>query len=149
MSVEILSTVETSCTTNPQQIAVTESGVTVDRLAVQFSLNKQFKQPRLVDCRTGVVNKLDRRRRRRRVLLTTRSTCRGEIHKVRSLDIHKCHSLNSLIKQCGIGGRQPPCMPKPVVSIQYRLVTDGRTDGRTDGHMMTANTALAWRRAVK
>jgi len=36
------------------------------------------KQPRLVDCRTGVVNKLDRRRRRR-VLLTTRSTCRGEI----------------------------------------------------------------------
>jgi len=26
---------------------------------------------------------------------------------------------------------------------------DGRTDGRTDGHMMTANTALAWRRAVK
>ena len=34
------------------------------------------KQPRLVDCRIGVVNKLDRRRRRR-VLLTTRSTRRG------------------------------------------------------------------------
>ena len=72
MSVEILSTVETSCTTNPQQIAAMESGVTVDRLAVQFSLNKQFKQPRLVDRRIGVFNKLDRRRRRRRrVLLTT------------------------------------------------------------------------------
>ena len=38
------------------------------------------KQPRLVDCRIGVVNKLDRPRRRRRVLLTTtRLTCRGEI----------------------------------------------------------------------
>jgi len=34
------------------------------------------KQPRLVDCRIGVVNKLGRRRRRR-VLLTTRSTRRG------------------------------------------------------------------------
>ena len=32
------------------------------------------KQPRLVDCRIGVVNKLDRR-----VLLTTRSTCRGDV----------------------------------------------------------------------
>ena len=38
------------------------------------------KQPRLVDCRIGVVNKLDRPRRRRRVsLTTTRLTCRGEI----------------------------------------------------------------------
>jgi len=36
-----------------------------------------------------------------------------------------------------------------VVSIQYRLVTDGQTDGRTDGHTMTAYTALAQRRAVK
>ena len=38
-----------------------------------------YKQSRLVDCRIGVVNKLDRWRRRRRALLTTRSTCRGEI----------------------------------------------------------------------
>ena len=34
-------------------------------------------QPRLVDCRTGVINRIDRRR----VLLTTRSTCRGEVFK--------------------------------------------------------------------
>ena len=39
----------------------------------------------------------------------------------------------------------------PVVSIQYRLVTqpDGRTDRDRDRHTSTANTALAWRRAVK
>ena len=34
---------------------------------------------------------------------------------------------------------------RPVVSIQYRLVTEGRTDR----HMTTAYIALAWRRAVK
>jgi len=51
MSVEILSTLETSRTKNPQQIEVMElegcSGST-------FS-----KQPRLVHCRIGVVNELD------------------------------------------------------------------------------------------
>jgi len=68
VSVKILLTVETSCTTNAQQIEVMElEGCSCS------------KQPRLVDCRTGVINKLDRRRRRRRVLLTTRSTCRGAI----------------------------------------------------------------------
>ena len=41
------------------------------------------KQVLLVDCRIGVVNKLDRQRRRR-MLLTARSTCRGEIFYVRS-----------------------------------------------------------------
>jgi len=69
--IKILSTVETSCTTNPQQIAAME--------LEGYSWSTCSKQPRLVDCRIGVVNKLDRRRRRRRVLLTTRSTCRGEI----------------------------------------------------------------------
>jgi len=45
------------------------------------------KQPRLIDCRSiGVVNKLDRRRRLRRVLLTSRSTCRGHIFKIWSLE---------------------------------------------------------------
>ena len=38
---------------------------------------------------------------------------------------------------------------RPAVSIQYQLVTDGRTDGWTDGHMMTAYTTLAYRRTVK
>jgi len=70
VSVNILSTVERSCTTNPQQIAV---------LVLEgYSWPTCSKQPRLVDCPIGVVNKLHRRRRRR-VLLTTRSTCRGEI----------------------------------------------------------------------
>jgi len=67
MSVKILSTVEQVV----QQIAV---------MALEgYSRPICSKQPRLADCRIGVVNKLDRRRRRRRVLLTTRSTCRGEI----------------------------------------------------------------------
>ena len=80
MSVKILSTVETSCTTNPQQIAAMELK------GYRPSWPTCSKQPRLTDCRIGVVNKLDRRRRRRRrVLLTTRSTCRGEIFEVRSL----------------------------------------------------------------
>ena len=42
-----------------------------------YSWSTCNKEPRLVDCRIGVVNKLDRRRRPD--LLTTRSTCRGEI----------------------------------------------------------------------
>ena len=49
----ILSTVQTSCTTIPQQIAVME-------LEDCSSLTSS-KQPRLVDCRIGVVNKLYRR----------------------------------------------------------------------------------------
>jgi len=77
-AVKLLSTIETSCTTNPQQNAVM-------KLEGCSSLTCS-KQPRLVDCRIGVVNKLDRRRRRRRrVLLTARSTWRCEIFKVRSL----------------------------------------------------------------
>ena len=40
---------------------------------------------------------------------------------------------NFFITQCGIGGRKPMCQKssiRPVVSIKYRLVTDGRTDTR-------------------
>ena len=63
---------------NPQQIAMME--------LEGYSWLTCSKQSRLVDCRTDVVNKLEcRRRRRRRELLTTRSTCRGEIFEVRSL----------------------------------------------------------------
>jgi len=68
MSVEILSTVETSCTTNQQQLAVME--------LEGYSWSTCSKQPRLIDRRIGVVYKLDRRR----VLLT----CRGEIFLVRT-----------------------------------------------------------------
>ena len=55
-------------------------------------------------------------------------------------------TVNFLNAQSGLGGRKPPCQKQtyPVVSIQYRLVTDG--------HMMTANmhrVISAQRRAVK
>jgi len=66
-----LVTCKNKFTTNPEQIAVME--------LEGYSWLTSSKQPRLVDCRIGVVNKLDCRRRRRRVLLTTRSTCCGEI----------------------------------------------------------------------
>jgi len=70
MSVKILSTVETSCTTQPEQIELVE--------LAGYSGRTCSKKAQLVDCRIGVVNKLDRRRRRR-MLFTMRSTRRGEI----------------------------------------------------------------------
>ena len=51
MSVEILSTLETSRTKNPQQIEVME--------LEGCSKSTFSKQPRLVHCRIGVVNELD------------------------------------------------------------------------------------------
>ena len=74
LSVSILSTVETSCTTNQQQIAMID--------LEGYSWSTCSKQPPLADCRIGIVNKLDRQWRQQRVLLTTRSTCRGEIFEV-------------------------------------------------------------------
>ena len=109
MSVRILSTVERICTTNPQQNEVME--------LEGYSSPTCSKQPRLVDCRIGVVNKLDcRRRRRRRVLLTKRSTCRGEIFsksgvwdKVPEGKYPNFWRYPNVFKaQCGIGGRKPP-----------------------------------------
>jgi len=55
MSVKILSTVEKSCTTNPQQIKAME--------LESYSWGTCSKQPQLVDCHIDVVNKLDRRQR--------------------------------------------------------------------------------------
>ena len=108
---KILSTVETSCTINPQQIAVTKLEV--------YSWLTCSKQPRLVHCRIGVVSMFDRRRRRR-ILLTTRSTCRGAVFKVRSLrqspkgkDPNFWKYPNFLITQCdGIDGRKPQLQNK-------------------------------------
>jgi len=80
VSVKILSTVENMFNVAyPHQIEVME--------LEGYCWPTCSKQPRLVACRIGVVNKLHRRRRRRRrtVLLTTRSTCRGEIFEVWSL----------------------------------------------------------------
>ena len=96
------------------------------------------KQPRLVDCRIGVVNKLDRRRRWR-ALLTTRSTCRGEIFRVRSLgQISKekypnfWRYQNFLITQCETHGRKPPGQ-KLTWLVQWSRHNTGlwRTDRRT------------------
>ena len=56
LPVTILSTIKTSCTTNPQQITVME--------LEGYSGSTCSKQPRLVDCRIGVVNKFDSPRRR-------------------------------------------------------------------------------------
>jgi len=139
MSVKLLSItdVETVCTTNPQQTELMELEC--------YSWSTCSKQPRLVDCRIGVVNKLDRRRRRRRVLLSTRSIRRGEIFQVRSLGQsfrwkypNFCRYRNFLITQKVWARWKEACVPntssiRPVVSIQHRLVTDRRTDGRTDG----------------
>jgi len=140
MSVKILSTVETSSTANPQQIAVME--------LEGYSRPTCSKQARLVNCRIGVVNKLDRRRRRR-VLLTTRSTCRGEIFQVRSSGQSPRGKYPNfwryqyfLTTEGGLGGRTPPCQKQLDSSgcfDKYPLVTDGRTDG----HATTAYTALA------
>ena len=112
------------------------------------------KQPRLVDCRIGVVNKLDRRRRRR-VLFTARSTCRDEIFEVRSLGQISRGNYpsfrrypNFLITQCGIGRRKPSCQKpssiRPVVLIQYQLATDRRTDTRLQ-QIQRASIAPFWK----
>jgi len=77
MSVKMLSTVETSCTTNHQQIIVMK--------LEDYSWLTCSKQQRLVDCHIGVVNKLNCWQWRR-VLLTMWSTCRGKIFWVRSLE---------------------------------------------------------------
>jgi len=108
------------------------------------------KQARLVDCRISVVNKLDRRRRRR-VLLKTRSTCRGEIFSKSGVwDKVPCGGKYTLIfgdSQISLQhsvGRKPPCQKpgsiRPVVSKQYRLVTDGRTHRRRQ-HIYGASIA--------
>ena len=66
--VEILSTAGTSCTTNPQQIEVP---------VMELKHYGRRTRSKPVSTVVSVVNKLDRRR----VLLTIRSTCRGEIFR--------------------------------------------------------------------
>jgi len=90
------------------------------------------KQPRLVDCRIGVVKKLDCQQQQRRVLLTTQSTCSGEIFLVRSLAQSPRGKYPNFwreaypiffITQCGVDGRKLP-LPKLTRFVQ----TDGRRD---------------------
>ena len=121
--VNCCATAETSCTANPQQIAVME--------LKGYSWPTCSKQPRLVDCRIGVVNRIDRRR----VLLTTRSTCLGEIFNFTISDKvpQECTLILEIHKflktQCAISGQKQP--DSSSVSIQCRLVTDGQTKRHT------------------
>jgi len=109
----------------------------------------------LIDCRIGVVNKLDRRRRR--VLLTTRSTCRGKIFCVQSLGQSTTRrypyfrgTRNFLITQFNVGERKLPCQKLALSDRSFQYNTGlWQTDRRTDGHTTTAITAPAQRRAVK
>jgi len=112
MWVKILSTVETSYQANPQQIELME--------LEGYSWPTCSKQPRLVDCRIGVVNKLDRRR----VLLTTRSTCHGSVPSF-------WRHLNFLLTLCAINESKDPCQ-KPARFVQSFRHNTGlwRSDGR-------------------
>jgi len=126
-----------------------------------YSWSTCSKQPRLVDCRihVGVGDKLYRRGRRWRVLLTKRSTCRGEVQSLGQSLRKKYPNFwrraypNFLITQSGIGGRKPPCQnaARFVRSFGYDTdlwETDRQKDGQTDGHNDSLY-ALAERRAVK
>ena len=145
MSVKIWSTVETSCTTNPQQIAVME--------LKGYSWPICSKEPRLVDCRIGVANKPQRRWWW--VLLTTWWTCGGENFSSKSgvwnsptgKYLNFWRYPNFLITQCEIGRKKP--MQRSAGFVQsFRSntslwQTDRQTDKRTHRHTMTANTALS------
>ena len=142
MSVKILSNVETSCTTNAQKIEAME--------LEGYSWSTCSKQPRLVNCRTGVVNKLDRRRRRD--LLITWSTCCGEIVS-KSGNLGQSLSRkylnfrwypNFLITQCRIGGKKPPCQKQLDLSSHFDTIPacDRQTDRRThDDSIYSASIA--------
>ena len=135
VSVSILSTVETSCTTNQQQIAMID--------LEGYSWSTCSKQPPLADCRISIVNKLDRQWRQQRVLLTTRSTCRGEksgvVDKVTEgsicIFIEKNMEMPTFPYNAVRDRWKKASMPKtsstrPVISTQYRLVTDRQTNTR-------------------
>jgi len=102
-----------------------------------YSWSTCSKQPRLVDCCIGVVNKLDRRRRRRVMLTEIRgeflSTEFGTVPEGSTLILGRYPSLLTATEQCGIGGRKSPCQKavRFVQSFRYRLVTERRTDRRT------------------
>ena len=116
-SVKILSTVETSCKTNPQLIEVME--------LKGYSWPTCSKQPRLVDYCIGlhiaIINKLDRRRRRRRVLLKTRSTYRGHVFPK--------FPYNTPRDRWKYVSMTKPSSIRSVVSMQHRLSSYRRTHG--------------------
>jgi len=137
MSVKISLTVETSCTTNKQQIEAIK--------LVGYSWPTCSKQLRLAHCYTGVVNKLDCQQRQ--VSVTMKSTCRGKIF----LHPNFWRYPNFLITQCS--ERKPPetTCRKPVKfgqSFRYSMMVqyDGQMDKRMDTrwHRTPCDAMLAW-----
>ena len=127
VSVKILSTVETSCKTNPQLIEVME--------LKGYSWPTCSKQPRLVDYCIGlhiaIVNKLDRRRRRRGVLLKTRSTYRGHIFPK--------FPYNTPRDRWKYVSMTKPSSIRSVVSMQHRLASYRRTHGDSNYRVSIAS----------
>jgi len=128
--VNCCTTVETSYTANPLQIKVTELG--------GYSWPTCSKQPRLIDCRIGVVNKLDHRDRvdkKWRNFLSPEFPTKfpGEVYVV-------WRHPDFLITQYKIG--QKVSVPK-TGSIRPAVIIKTRTDRQTGGRTTTANAALA------
>ena len=91
------------------------------------------KQPRLVDCRIGVVNKLDRRRRRVVDNVAKFSKFQSLRQSSREMSLNFWRYQIFPITPCWVGGSKPPCqMParfvQPFRYILYRFMTDGQTD---------------------
>ena len=123
MSVRILSTVETSCTTNPQQIAVMEL--------------EGYSWPTT----TSFVDNA--------IVLLWRNFLSPEFgtESQREVPSKFWRYPSFLMTQCGIDGRKPPCQKQLDSSSGFDTIP--ACDGRTVRHTMTEYTALAWRRAVK
>ena len=123
MSVRILSTVETSYTTNPQQIAVMEL--------------EGYSWPTT----TSFVDNA--------IVLLWRNFLSPEFgtESQREVPSKFWRYPSFLMTQCGIDGRKPPCQKQLDSSSGFDTIP--ACDGRTVRHTMTAYTALAWRRAVK
>jgi len=99
------------------------------------------KQPPLINCHIGVVDKLGRPRQWRHVLLIMRLTCPGEIEISKSWVWGKVSEGSTLtfwdtqvsfITQCEIGGRKPTCQEQLDSSSPFDTIPacDEQTDGQ-------------------
>jgi len=118
---QLLHNCRKKCTANPQQIKAMELD--------GYSWLMCSKQPRLVDCRIGVVNKLDRRR----VLLTMRDLpwqnflCSKFAAKFQREYPYFQRYLNFLITQCKRGRKNQLDSSSRIDTI---LACNGQTDGK-------------------
>jgi len=140
ISVKILSTVETSPTTNPWKIEVME--------LKGYSWLTCSKQPWLIDCCIAIIHKLYHWRQefcwRHDQLAMAKFSKSGVLDKVqeKSAVILGDTHISLQHRVSGIGGKKAS-IPKasliyPVVFIQYRLVINRQMGGQTDRHTMTA-----------